>query len=83
MSHVEAAIAAIPRERRMRLAATLAECSDPLLRALGMDLHVFAAREDAEFAEIQTAYGDERRRVNEEIEAQLPPLPPYVKETDE
>lgn len=81
-SHVAQAISAIPRERRMRLAATLANCDEPLLRALALDMHAATAREDAEFAEIAEAFAAEQRRETRKREAQIPPPPPYVKETD-
>ncbi|MFJ1554540.1 hypothetical protein [Streptomyces mirabilis] len=82
MTHVESAIGAIPRERRMRLAATLAACTDPLLKALGMDIHVITAREDAEFAELAEGFAQERDRENELRAATLPPIPAPTKETE-
>lgn len=81
MSHVEAAIAAIPRERRMRLAKTLADCTDPLLQALGADMHVITAREDAEFAEIAESFAADHRREMQKREASIPAPPPPSKET--
>jgi hypothetical protein len=80
MTHVESAIGAIPRERRMRLAAALAACTDPLLQALGMDILAISAREDAEFAELAEGFAAERHGEIRKLEAELPPPPAPVKE---
>ncbi|MFE4874852.1 hypothetical protein [Streptomyces sp. NPDC056682] len=80
MTHVESTISAIPRERRMRLAATLAGCTDPLLQALGMDISAVSAREDAEFAEMAEGFAAERHREIRKLETELPPPPAPVKE---
>jgi hypothetical protein len=64
----------------MRLAATLAACTDPLLKALGADIHVITAREDAEFAEMAEGFAAERHGEIRKLEAELPSPPAPVKE---
>ena len=63
----------------MRLAASLAACAEPLLRALGMDILAISAREDAEFAELAEGFAAERHGETES-KAEIPPPPAPVKE---